>query len=301
MTTLKERMLSALLLALLRGAALLPLGFMRLWGRGLGRALWLLHGAARRTTETNLALCFPRQPAAQRRALARDSLVHFGMGLAELPAMWAWPRARLLAKVREEEGLALLREADAAPRGLLLLLPHLGNWELAAAYLPGRLSVPPAFIYKPPRDWGDALLHRLRGRFGAAPLHGDRRGLATLLRTLEAGRTVCILPDQEPEPEGGQQAPFFGVPALTARLSIKLAQRTGARVLCCSIQRVPGGFAPAFREADAGICAPDMPAAAAALNRSIEDCVRRAPEQYLWSYKRFKHTLRQQGQGRRYS
>ncbi len=295
MATLKERILAILLHVLLRGLALLPLRFMRLCGIGLGRMLWLLHTAPRRTAETNLALCFPEQPVAWRRALARDSLAHFGMGLAELPAVWTWPRARLLNKVKSAEGLSLMRQAEAAKRGTLLLAPHLGNWEFLAVYVPSQLADTPTFIYKPPRGWGDAELQRIRGRGGAVPMHGDRRGLAGLLQTLRAGKTAVILPDQEPAPEAGTEAPFFGVSALTANLSVKMAQRTEARVLCCFILRTPGGFTPVIREADADIYTADMKTAVSALNRSLEDCVRQAPEQYLWTYKRFKHTLRKEG------
>ena len=295
MTTLKERILTTLLHVLLRVLALLPLRFMRLAGIGLGRMLWLLQTAPRRTTEMNLALCFPGQPDAKRRALARDSLAHLGMGLAELPAVWTWPKARLMAKVQSEEGLSLLQEADAGKRGTLLLAPHLGNWEFLAIYIPGQITRTAAFIYKAPRGWGDEELHRIRGRGGAQPVHADRRGLALLLQLLRAGKTALILPDQEPEPEAGTEVPFFGVPALTANLSVKLAQRTGARVLCCFILRSPGGFMPVIRKADPDIYAENMTTAVAALNRSMENCVRQAPEQYLWSYKRFKHTLRKDG------
>jgi KDO2-lipid IV(A) lauroyltransferase len=110
-----------------------------------------------------------------------------------------------------------------------------------------------------------------------------------LYKRLLDGGVVGILPDQQPKLGEGEFAPFFGTPALTMVLLSRLAQRTGATVLFSVAERLPrgAGYRLHFLEAPDGIGAADLSTAVAALNRGVEDCVRLAPAQYQWHYKRY--------------
>jgi KDO2-lipid IV(A) lauroyltransferase len=114
-------------------------------------------------------------------------------------------------------------------------------------------------------------------------------GVRTLFKRLLVGGVVGILPDQQPKAGEGEFAPFFGTPALTMVLLSRLAQRTGATVLFAFAERLPRGegFRMRFLPAPEGIDAEDLPAAVAALNRGVENCVKIAPAQYQWAYKRY--------------
>src|SRR5690625_2274592 len=117
----------------------------------------------------------------------------------------------------------------------------------------------------------------------------NRRGVAQLLKALKRGEIVGILPDQVPEPgSGAEVAPFFGQPALTMTLVHNLIQRTGCSVLSVYAERVPGGFKMVVLPADQDIFNEQAASSVAALNRSVEACVRRVPEQYQWEYKRLR-------------
>lgn len=72
------------------------------------------------------------------------------------------------------------------------------------------------------------------------------------------------------------------------RLIYNLICRTGCLVVIVYAKRVNGGFEVVYREVDAAMYSKDELVALAAMNKSIEDCVRDSPEQYLWGYKRFK-------------
>jgi len=110
-----------------------------------------------------------------------------------------------------------------------------------------------------------------------------------LYKRLVDGGVVGILPDQQPKLGDGEFAPFFGTPALTMVLLSRLAQRTGALVLFAFAERLPrgAGFRLHVLPAPPGIADPDLPTAVAALNRGVEACVRLAPAQYQWHYKRY--------------
>ena len=71
----------------------------------------------------------------------------------------------------------------------------------------------------------------------------------------------------------------------------KLLQKSGATPLMTWCQRLDdgSGFRLVVRACEPGIADPDPVVATTALNRSVEACVRAAPAQYQWEYKRFRH------------
>ena len=273
--------------AMLGCGARLPIsrarGLGRFWGGVCGR----LPIEPRAVTELNLKLCFPEMPADERRRLVRRSLEETGKTAFELGAMWRWPVERLERLEAGVEGEELLAEALAAGRGTVLLAPHLGNWEFLNHFLMRRAQL--VCLYRPPRIAElDAVVREARGRTGCVSAPATRGGVRRVLRALRAGELVLILPDQEPLKAFGVSAPFFGVPALTMTLVSRILRRTGAAALYVFAERRPGGFRVRFLQAPAELDDVDEETAAAALNRGVEACVREYPEQYLWSYKRFK-------------
>ena len=131
-------------------------------------------------------------------------------------------------------------------------------------------------------------------------LPAGTKGVRRVMKALKRGEMIGILPDQEPDKTGGIHAPFFGIQALTMKLVPQLAAQTGSPVLCAYAERLPDaeGFDLYFAEADPDISSRDLALAAAAMNRSVEDCVSKFPEQYQWEYKRFN--TRPEGEPRFY-
>jgi KDO2-lipid IV(A) lauroyltransferase len=153
---------------------------------------------------------------------------------------------------------------------------------------------PITVLYRPPRkQWLEEVIVNGRGQSGARMVPTDGRGVKALFSTLRRGEMVAILPDQQPkkaESKAGVFAPFFGVPALTMVLINRLAQKTGAAVVYGFAERLPHskGFRLHWIEATEALADPDPVVAVTALNQGVEQCVRRCPEQYQWSYRRFE-------------
>jgi KDO2-lipid IV(A) lauroyltransferase len=117
------------------------------------------------------------------------------------------------------------------------------------------------------------------------------QGIRALYQALAAGEQVAVLPDQEPQQAGSAAAfaPFFGVPALTMTLLPRLARKTGAAVFFIFAARLPGGrYRMHGFTADPALVDADAQRALDALNSDVERCVRMFPEQYQWTYRRFK-------------
>lgn len=269
--------------------SLLPVRLLRFIGKYLGSVLWHLNTRMRKVTEENLALCFPDMLPIERSALAKNSLQQLGMTLMELGPIWSRPVHKILPAISAVEGEQLLRQGVAEGRGVVVMVPHLGAWELLGLYMAE--YYPLTSLYQPPDNPAlDKLIFDARSRNGSNLAPTNTKGVKALLQALKRGEVVAILPDQVPPREGGDFADFFGIKALTSTLVRKIASRTGARIISGAALRIPGsgGFRVVFSEAPEEIYSGDQTVSLSAMNKSVEQSVLLAPEQYQWEYKRFK-------------
>ena len=279
----------AILYGLIRLAGRLPLPWLHALGAGLGRLLWLAPNPLRRKATQTLSFVITQFDGKTRQQLLRSTLLETGKSALELCRIWNGNVEAALSLVREVRGAELFDQALTGGRGLIVAAPHLGCWELLNFWLCRRTPI--AIVYRPPRVTAlEPLLVKARGAL--APEQVPAQGAASvrrLFKRLSSGGVVGILPDQQPKAGEGEFAPFFGTPALTMVLLSRLAQRTGATVLFAFAERLPRGegYRIHILPAPADIADPDLPKAVAALNRGVEDCVRIAPEQYQWAYKRY--------------
>lgn len=291
--TLADAIASRLVSGLLHLIALLPLGVSQLIGRLIGRCIYWSNSRAAKVTATNIALCLPQMSPREQKRLARESLQHTGQMIMESPAAWLGAIDRISAWIREIRNESLVNDAIEAGQGLIVMVPHIGNWELINVYFAMRSpelgDLNRAGLYAPPgKPYMRGIMAEIRGRFGNDMVPTTTRGLVRMYRCMEDGGIAVILPDQVPA--HGQFAPFFGHDCLTDRLISRLISKTGARVICCVIERLPGarGFRIVFSEPDPQIYAKDLAASLEGLNKSVENCVHQAMPQYQWEYKRFK-------------
>jgi Kdo2-lipid IVA lauroyltransferase/acyltransferase len=275
----------------------LPLRILHALADALAGLLRLLGRREVAVTRRNLELVAPQLPQAP--SLWREALRGSVRTLLETARFWTRPARENLRLVRATEGAELLQAARASGHGVIVAAPHQGNWELLNQWLAAQ--GPLAIVYRPPRQaWLEDLLRRVRGHEGVTQVRAEAAGVRQLFRTLKQGGTVGILPDQQPKQGDGEFAPFFGVEALTMTLLPRLAHKAGATVLFGWAERLPGaaGFRVRLVRAPEGIDDPDAARAVRALNAGVESCVRQAPAQYQWGYKRY--SIRPPGAPRRY-
>lgn len=221
--------------------------------------------------------------AAFRRTLRRN-IVENGKSMLETFAIWFRPHEKMLGWVRECRGWEHVEAALAHGKGIIFLTPHMGCFEITALYYAARHPI--SILYRPPRKaWLAPLILTGRERGAAKLAPTNLRGVRSLLQSLRRGAAVGILPDQVPSSGEGEWANFFGRPAYTMTLVGRLAQATDATVLMAFGERLPWGRG--YRLHFEPISGVDM-TSTTGLNQAIEALVRRHPEQYLWSYPRYK-------------
>jgi KDO2-lipid IV(A) lauroyltransferase len=268
----------------------LPLRAAHALGAILGSLLLVIPNRRRRTAETNLKLCFPDLNETRRRQLMRQSLREYVKGFTELGVLWTRDADTVRALVREVRGREHLDRALARGKGVIVAAPHLGAWEMIGLFcsLNHRLT---SLYRAPPMAALDALMRRVRGRFGSNLVPPNPRGLRAMVEALHRGEVVGILPDQVPARGAGSVfAPFFGIQTNTMVLLSRLVEKTHASVVFAYAERLARGrgFRIHVLPAPAAIGGKSPEASAAAVNAMVEQCVRALPEQYQWAYKRFR-------------
>lgn len=250
--------------------------------------MWLANRRARPITTVNIEICFPDLTRERQQSLIKASLYETSMNAMDMARCWVRSRDHLEGRISKVDGLEHLDEAVAAGKGTLVLLPHLGSWEIVSLYLSNRYKV--TALYREPRATALAgFIHRQRQRHGVRLLSLGTAGLRAVLQTLRANDMALLFPDQVPPRHSGQFAPFFGEPTLTMTLGSRLLRRSGARAVCAYCKRLPGGrYEVQFRPVNEAIYNADLATSLDGLNRSVEACVRECPEQYQWEYRRFK-------------
>lgn len=260
--------------------------------RGIARLaawiVWRARGRLRRLTEGNIELAFPSLSVQRRKQLAQDSVFALCVGIIELGKTWFWPVGRLLGQVVGVEGARHLQNCRAEG-GLVVLVPHLGNFELVAYFLAQRFAI--TAMYKPSKN--DALndiVKCARERCGIRLVPANVTGARACLKAVRSGEVVLLLPDQNPKPGYGIFAPFFGEPTYTMTLPTKLLHRSGARAIGAYCKRTPASkYEVVFVPVSDAIYDENILTSATALNQLIERCVLDCVEQYTWQYKRYKY------------
>ncbi len=271
--------------------AWLPLRVVHAIATGLG-LLMIQHNQSHliQVTRTNIQLCLPQLSLSEQETLIKQSVIETCKTFTELGALWLWSYPKVLQLIHKVNNETYLQQALQKGTGVILLTPHLGAWEIAGLYVSSHY--PLTALYRPPKLIGlHHLIHTARERAGGHYVPTNQTGIRALYHALHHGQVVGILPDQVPnEVSAGVFSPFFSTPAYTMILIFRLARKTGATVLFTYAERLPQGrgFHLHFLPAPSAITSIHLTESVRALNQGIEQCVYGCPDQYQWSYKRFK-------------
>jgi KDO2-lipid IV(A) lauroyltransferase len=274
-------------LGLMRLLASLPWHAQRWLTRPLGGIAWLVARRDRRVTLINLRLAYPTLSEQQRRALGRRHFESLVYSLLETGLVWFADPGRLPPLIHLE-GVAHLDAAVARGKGVLLVGAHFTTNEIAATALSlthQRLDI----MYKPSQN---ALINQLalRGRLrhGARMIPSDR--FVELLKVMKRGGIALYAPDQRFDGDGHVVSRLFGIPALSNPGTTFIARATRCAVLTYFSERLAdgSGYRMTIGPPEADFPSGDNLRDVDRYHALIEAAVRRAPEQYLWSYKRFR-------------
>jgi KDO2-lipid IV(A) lauroyltransferase len=289
---MRHKLEFALVWLLVRTLGLLPRSMARWLGAWIGSIAFAVVPRLRQVGMRNLALAFPEKSQAEHRNILRGMYRSLGWQLAEFCQM---PRYTLQQAGRfiRYDGLENYLKARSRGKGVLVLTGHIGAWELSSFYHSLAGYPMSMVIRRLDNPLVDRFVNRIRCQHGNRVLHKDdfARGLIAAMR---AGETVGVLMDTNMTPPQGVFVDFFGHAACTAAGVARLALRTGAAVLPGfliwekSENRYALHFLPELELAKTGDDERDALANTQLFTRTLEDIIRRYPEQWLWAHRRWK-------------
>jgi KDO2-lipid IV(A) lauroyltransferase len=256
----------------------------RAFARFIARIIWKRSKKIKHITLTNIQKCYPNLSESQQLELAQNSISATLMNMMELGKVWD---KNTTAKdfVQNYCGIQDFSNELKQNKGLLLAVPHMGNWEVLNIVLEQFDKY--AFLYKPPADKRlEALLVKYRSKSKALQIEANIKGVRKIMMHFKDNGLVSILPDQRPKQGQGIFAPFYGIPTYTMSLFSKLAIKTKVPVYFAYALRTEQGFDVYFEKSDEAIYS-DLTSSVAYMNQKIQSIVDKAPEQYQWTYKRF--------------
>jgi len=276
-----------IMLGWLRLVIMLPFPMAISVGRNIGRLLSWIPGKAKKIATVNVSRCFPELNRAQVKLRVKLHFQSIGIGLIEMVMCW-WAADKKLSPRTTIEGLEHLQQVLEAKQGAILLTAHLTTIEVGGTLI--NHYIPTGVMY---RDQKNALFNALmvRARERNCPDLIHRNNIKLVLRYLRKHQPVWYAPDQNYAGSQSVFADFFGIPAATTSATARLATKTGARVLPFYQIRLPDnkGYKIIIKPPLENFPVGDVQQDTATVNLALENIVRAAPDQYLWSHRRFKN------------
>jgi len=263
----------------------LPLKINHLAGSLVGQLIYSINSKARKVASSNIEICFPEMSKVEKRMLVKKSLIETGKNLTESALIWNQSFDENEKYIRNIHGKQYLEGNNKT----ILLVPHIGCWEITGRVI--ALTRPVTFLYKPLRkDEQNQYLFKRRNQGNLIMASADKSGVLKLQRALKEGQLIGILPDQDPGEEGTVMAPFFNKQVSTMTLLVRLAKKHQAKVVMLWANRLNKGrgFDLNFEPIELNLDSDDLLEQVTLMNKSIEGLIERFPEQYMWTYKRFK-------------
>src|SRR5690554_223454 len=270
----------------------LPLSWVLAIATFLARAFCLLPlsiASVHRMVLINTLICFPEKSLAQARQFARRSFIETARTLAGYSHVWLRPVDEILTWVTKVHGEQCWHEAVASERPILYLSLHQSSWEVPVLMV-GKHDPGTLVMYQPAGDNAlEDLVKESRQGTGCVLVPTNGEGVRAALAGLEQGQSMALLADHEPGGKSNPFIPFFGHDVMMPAFVYKVIQRYQPHVFVVSAQRNKDyQFELHFEEAPAELLQMDERQTLEYMSAAFEKAIRRNPEQYQWTYRRFR-------------
>ncbi len=259
-------------------------------GKLIGSLLFIFKNRNKHIAQVNIDICFPHLSNIDKSQLLKNTLQENGKTLIECFWLWRHPQkvlGELLGSIKNQELLA-----RASKQGTIFVTPHFGSWEFIGLLTAANSDL--LILYAPPKSEHITMLScQGRSSTGGTVISTSELNVKHLLKHIKSGGSVGILPDQVPDGNGGVYSSFFTRQTYTSTLVCKLAKKLQCPVvLCYALRNTQRSlqYDACYYEASKEIYDDDINLATDTLNKSIEDLIKTAPDQYMWGYKRFKNS-----------
>ena len=265
-----------------------PIRFSRFFARMLASLINNFKiGKTSKVVRLNVEICLPYLSEEHKHQIARAAISNEMQSYMEFFSIWGSSTEKNVNRIRNVTGAEYFHEAMKEQKGIILLAPHFGTWEIMNAWFSQHTSM--TIMYKPIKNpEADQFVRLARSREKATLVPTDESGIRQIFKALKMGGTTVILPDHNPK-HGGEMVKFFDLPLESSNLSAKLIQKTKAKgLLVYAIRNETEDFDMFIEPIDSSIYEGSPNDGTLVIHKAIEGLIARYPEHGHWSYKRFR-------------
>jgi len=272
-------------------AQILPGRVVDLMAFVLGRLAYALLASRRRIARDNLTRAFKDEKSpGEIEEIIKNVFLDAARTSVEFARQPVYTPEKILSMFTCE-GMEHLEAVRENGRGAMLVSGHLGNWELLAGWI-AALEYPLDLLvgHQHNEKVNDLLISFRRALgVGIIPVGVAARGV---IKALRAKRMIAVVSDQHAA-SGGAVVEFFGRPAATYKGPAAFAAKVDCPILCgVSVRR---GYnrhhaviMPPLYPPHTGDMEKDILIMTQAYTSQLEECIRRYPDQWLWTHRRWK-------------
>ncbi|WP_406166656.1 phosphatidylinositol mannoside acyltransferase [Streptomyces sp. NBC_00996] len=200
-------------------------------GRTIADLAWKKRGKGVQRLESNYARVVPDATPERLAELSKAgmrSYLRYWMESFRLPA---WSEERVKTGF-DPKDVHHLTDALASDKGVILALPHMGNWDLAGAWVTTKLRTPFTTVAErlKPESLYDRFVAYREGLGMEVLPHSGGTAFGTLARRLRDGGLICLVAERDLS-SSGVEVKFFGEATRMPAGPALLAQQTGALLL----------------------------------------------------------------------
>jgi KDO2-lipid IV(A) lauroyltransferase len=249
-------------------------------------------GYRREVVLNNLRNSFPEKTEKELLLIRRRFYRYFCDLFLETFKTLSISRERMLKHCRmEEESQNLFKELAAAGQSIMIVMGHLGNWEWAGNTFSLLCKHQLYVIYHPlSNKYFNRLVYKMRTRFGTK-LISMKDTLREMLNNRNELNATAFIADQSPQPDRAYWMSFLNQDTPVFLGIEKIALKIRYPVVYVSIERVKRGYYRLHAERIELPLAESRPGEITEFHtRKLEEDIRRQPEIWLWTHRRWKHT-----------
>lgn len=275
-----------LCLGLLRLSCLLPYHVQLRMFKAAGRLLHRFDTRRRETARRNIGICLPDLSADERDALTLAHYEALGASMMEL-GLARWASDEKIAALSRIEGAENLTTALDQGEHVILLTGHFTALELSGRVMQPICPRIDAVFQLHPHELLTEILRTNRERVAEQTIESS--DVRRMVRSLKSGAALWFAPDQSVRSKQSVLTTFFDEPALNNTAATKLAKLSKAIAIPWFLCRCPeGGYVMTILPRLENFPSDDAIEDSKQFTAVLEDAIRRCPEQYLWTYRKFK-------------
>lgn len=259
--------------------------------------LYYVLGYRKKVVRNNLALAFPEKTASERREIEKRSYKHFVDVFFEMIKSFTISEKEI-AKRLSITNPELLDPYYEKGQSVIFTSGHYANWEWVSFIVEKSLNYHMSVVYKKLKNkYFDNLMKKTRNKFGVRFVE-KRNFYPEILKNKKEGiiQAYGFLSDQSPKLKMAKYWDNF----LNVEVPVEVGPETIARkmnypVFYFQTEQVKRGvYESTFLLLEEEPKQADPNAITRSYLKALEDQIRKQPEFYFWTHKRFKH-MRKKG------